>query len=129
MLDPEINDSERLYKAIKKSIPGQWNEKLDQPTSAAFKDSQGVSVDRDGGRSDGKIIHSFKESFDLRAVISVTAQQCWDQGTHPIAKPLSDNPYHAEIHRSPEKIMLTAGQAKRLSRLALTDYFKGSSQL
>jgi len=122
MLDLKINDSERLYKAIKKSIPGQWNEKLNQPTSAAFKDSQGVSVDRGGGRSHGKIIHSFKKRFDLRAVISLTAQQCRDQGTHPIAKPLSENPYHAEIHHSPDKIMLTAGQAKRLKRSGLGHY-------
>lgn len=124
MLDTKINDSERLYKAIKKSIPAQWNERLDQPTSAAFKDSQGVSVDRKGDRSDREIIYSFKERFELRSVISITAQQCRDQRAYPIAKPLSDNTYHAEIHRSPDKIMLTPGQAKRLSRLARTDYSK-----
>lgn len=50
MLDDEVKDSERLYSAIKISIPHVWKKDVNRPSSAAFKDSKGVSVDREGER-------------------------------------------------------------------------------
>lgn len=122
MLDPEIKNSERLYKAIKKTIPNQWSNKRNGPSSAAFKDSKGLSVDRAGSRPINSIVSDFQSRFEIRSVISVTAGECRNHKTYPKYAPLSDNIYHSEIHRSSDIITLTAGQARKLSKLARIDY-------
>lgn len=118
MLSEFITDSETLYKAIKITVPNQWDIIKNQPTSAAFKDSKGLSVDRDGGRKVEVIISIFRKRFELKAVISLTAKDCRDSNTIPIAKPIQDNPFHAEIHSSSEKRTLTSGQARALKKKA-----------
>jgi len=48
MLDEVINPFENLFRAF---IDKWWNSELNIISSAAFKDSSGVSVDRQGTRS------------------------------------------------------------------------------
>lgn len=122
MLDDKIKDHERLYKAIKLTVPHHWKFDVNRPSSAVFKDSKGVSVDRGDDRDTSTIISNFQIKFKLKAVVSLTAEQCRDKNTHPVARPFPDNPYHAEIHRSPDVISLTNGQARSLSKLAKIDY-------
>ena len=114
MLDEEINDDEILYRAIK-PFPNWWDSENNRPTSAAFKDSRGVSVDRQGTRNEPEAITAFKK-FELKAVVSITAKECRNFDTHPIYKPEPGNEYHSEIHGSLTEIQLTASQAKKLSR-------------
>lgn len=55
MLAKKISDFEILNRAIK-PFPNWWKLDVNRPSSAAFKDSRGVSVDRDGGRNQSHII-------------------------------------------------------------------------
>ena len=54
MLPEKIESEEQLYRAIPNK-PQLWKDSDGRPTSAIFKDSQGVSVDRDGKRNKERI--------------------------------------------------------------------------
>lgn len=125
MLKEHIEDEERLFRAIK-PFPSWWKFDVNRPSSAAFKDSLGVSVDRQGVREINQVIERFKNRFEIRAVVSLTAKQCRDFGTYPIAKPETNNPEHAEIHGSPTEVTLTSGKARKLSKNARIDYFNSN---
>jgi len=57
MLNDEIEDSEFLYRGV---VTQNRDFENDRPTSATFKDSKGVSVDRDGGREDKYCVNHLK---------------------------------------------------------------------
>lgn len=114
MLPLEISDEENLYRGITKQ-PQLWKMAQDRPSSAAFKDSKGVSVDREGYRGEAELVDSLNSRFELRAIVFVNAGYCRRIETSPIAKPLDDNPYHAEIHNI-DRVELTASKAKKLAR-------------
>lgn len=116
---PDKVEDEDLFRAIP-SNPNCWSSKHDRPSSAAFKDSQGLSVDRDGSRSDEVIIGAMEDRLgEERGHVSVYSEFCKnDVEALVVPKPEEDNPYHAEIHRSEEKAQLTNGQARKLSRKA-----------
>lgn len=114
MLPLEISDEENLYRGITKQ-PQLWKDAQDRPSSAAFKDSNGVSVDRGGDRGETEVVDFLESRFELRAVVYVNAAYCRAIETSPIAKPLDNNPYHAEIHNI-DRVELTASKAKKLAR-------------
>lgn len=121
MTDNYIKDEERLFRVIK-SFPNWWKFDVNRPSSAAFKDSNGVSVDRQGTRNIDQVIERFRNRFELRAVVSINAGKCREFNTYPIAKPGLENPEHAEIHNSPFEIPLTSGKARKLSKEARIEY-------
>ena len=88
-----------------------------RPTSALFKQDNGVSVDRDGNRSEDIIIKKFKERFDIRfkGLVRVGADVCIDNSMAVIPE-TSSNVYHAEIFENEDKVPL--GQ---LNALILAD--------
>lgn len=97
MLTDTVKDTERLYRAVKRSRPG-WLD-YGKPTSAMFRDSNGVSVDRDGERDEDDIIDAQKTNFGkrLKGVTKVGAKNCYDVGATIEAAPSEDNIYHANI--------------------------------
>ncbi|WP_343273340.1 hypothetical protein [Lentibacillus songyuanensis] len=98
--------------------PDYWKTETGRPTSAVFKDSKGVSVDRDGGRNDSEVTASFIQRFgdeNIRSIVSVTAQYCCEIDTHLVYAPVEGNEYHALIHDSPDKITLRSSKAKKLA--------------
>lgn len=117
MNSEKIEPEELLYRAVPNK-PQLWKSELNKPSSALFKDSMGVSVDRDGNRSQSDIIHFIKENIkgELKAIILIKAQECFKFNAYPLPKPISNNIYHAEIHDSETKISLTDSKAKQLSR-------------
>ncbi len=108
-----------------------------RPSSALFKDSQGVSVNIDGGRTQEEIImdeerlHRLynqeltqeeieRNEGELCAIISLRKEQCESANVCVIMDPIEgENIYHALIQRSETEITLTRGQAKMLAREAL----------
>ena len=84
-----------------------------RPTSALFKQDNGVSVDRDGDRDEKIIIKTFKERFDKRfkGLVKVKANVCIDNNIAIIPE-TSSNIYHAEIFENEDKVPL--GQLKAL---------------
>lgn len=107
-----------------------------RPSSALFKDSKGVSVDRDGGRGLDEIImdeerlHALynkglteaeikEKGEELKAIIALTREQCDSVEVCVIPDPISgENEYHALLQKSETEIQLSKSQAKSLARLA-----------
>lgn len=54
-MEETVQRNEMLYRVIKRSQPDSMDEK-GRPTSALFKQDNGVSVDRDGSRNEKIII-------------------------------------------------------------------------
>lgn len=121
-------NGEKLYRAIK-PIPTMWktidNKRV--PSSAVFKDSKGVSVDRQLYRENEiaiEYLSSSKEGYDI---LSITVNNCEDLSIVYQADPIDDNPYHSLILRSlNDKIELTSSQAKHLSKIAKLEKVKKS---
>ena len=115
-MKPEIGREERLFRAVFPSIV--WDEEHNRPSSALFKDKRGVSVDRDGGRTEEEVVSRFQDRFGVekvKAVVYVEAGFCMDIGAHLVYCPSRRNPYHAEIHDSPSKTMLSNAKARKLA--------------
>lgn len=87
-------------------------------SSAAFKDREGLSVDRVWDRDIGDAVQTMRSRFE-GTVVGVTVGDCHD--VNAIAKylPVETNYYHSEIHQSSEKAMLTDGNAKKLAAKAI----------
>lgn len=84
-----------------------------------FKDSHGVSVDRDYGRQESEVINTMEERIgieDLRGIVYVEAYTCSEVGAIVKYVPLEDNPYHSEIHDSDFKPELTNAKARKLAK-------------
>ena len=112
-----VTDEEILYRAVTLN-PIFWKNDCQRPSSALFKDSKGVSVDRDGQRTDNDIIKNFNEKFknNIKAIVSINAATCRNElNLFLKASPCDDNIYHAEIHNSDKEIQLKSSQARRLS--------------
>lgn len=112
-----------------------------RPSSALFKDSKGVSVDRDAGREIDDIIsheeclhkeylhdryinglsdEEIKERGEaLIAIIQLTAVQCDAVEACVIPDPIyGKNEYHALLQKSETEIQLSKSQAKKLAKSA-----------
>lgn len=111
-MEETVQRNELLYRVIKRSNPDSMDEK-GRPTSALFKQDNGVSVDRDGNRNEEVIIKTFKARFDKRfkGLVKVGANVCIDSNMAVIPE-ASSNIYHAEIFENEDKVPL--GQLKAL---------------
>lgn len=111
-MEETVQKNERLYRVIKRSQPDSMNEN-GRPTSALFKQDNGVSVDRDGERREEVIIKTFKDRFEKRfkGLVRVGADVCIDNKMAVILETTS-NIYHAEIFENRNKDPL--GQLKAL---------------
>lgn len=105
--------NEKLYRVIKRSQPDTIDE-CGIPTSALFKQDNGVSVDRDGNRPEPEIIECMKNSFAERfkGLVSVGADVCIDNEMAVIP----DHDFHAEIFDNLKKDPLS-----QLKTLILAD--------
>lgn len=108
-----------------------------RPSSALFKDSKGVSVDRDAGRTiddiiaDEERLHSLynagltdeeikEKGEELKAIIGLTYEQCDSVEACVIPDPIhGENEYHALLQKSETEIQLSKSQAKSLAKVAI----------
>jgi len=108
---------EKLYRKIR-PLDQFWDHERGRPTSGAFKDSRGLSVDRDGDRSESEVISAINERLSLDGfIVSVKYAQCQSIPTNVVHLPVQGNEYHSEIHDSVERIPLSASKAKKLSEM------------
>ena len=112
MLNEHIEDAEFLYRRIILN-PNFWDFEKQRPSSAIFKDSNGVSVDRQHKRVDNDIIEEYK-AYEIRGIIKILTAVCRELDTHPVYKPIPDNMYHCEIHDSILKVQISSSKAKKL---------------
>ena len=113
----KIDDDEMLYRVVRKSYPDSFID--GKPTAALFIDPGGVSVDRDGGRTDEQVIDTFKNRFkkndDYGHSVKIKASTCRKIGTYPNPVGNKRNKYHAEIHESESEVQISFLKALRLA--------------
>lgn len=123
MLRENVGDDEVLYRAVVNK-PDFWKVEYNRPSSAAFKDSHGTSVDREGGRTPIQILENFdNRGMEDRGLVTVVANQCRTPECYaflipdpiPRSEQLAANPYHAVIYRDAECHVLTSKQARYLA--------------
>jgi hypothetical protein len=106
---------EKLFRAVTLK-PIFWNETLQRPSSALFRDSRGVSVNRSFQEGDKAVRHIIKEfKNNLRAVAYVSVQDCLDANVLVLYTPTETNIYHSELHDSVDKVELSRSKAKKLA--------------
>lgn len=123
MLPNAIAPEEHLFRAIKDGNPNLWKD--GRPTSAAFKDSQGLSVNRQGDRTIAESCDVARQIYaDTKVVVHLSSQECINLGGMPQANPVAGNEYHALIIDGNSAITLTSPVAKRIARGCLICYLK-----
>lgn len=129
--------AERDWKTIYRRVKSKPIFMKDgRPSSALFKDSNGVSVDRDGGRelsaiiTDEERLHILynagltdeqikEEGQELKAIIELSAAQCDSVDVCVVPDPIpEENENHALIQKNETEIQLSKSQAKNLAKLA-----------
>jgi len=96
-----------------------WNNEKNRPSSAAFKDSKGLSVNRTGEQK-----KYYKESAEcitnnlgerLKAIAELGVDFCESLKLYLKYCPVSENIYNSEIHKSKSEPLLTKSIAKKLA--------------
>ena len=121
VLSPIVADEEYLYRGV--SIQ-QWDYQNNRITSAAYKDSLGVSVDRSADREESNCISRLLQMKPFVAVGRLLVGFVREEKLLVRYKPTEENSYHSEIHQSEDRIELTTGQARSLSRHSIVVYKK-----
>ena len=97
-LSSDIKDEEHLYRVVKRSRPDCMINKRVSP--GLFKEKDGVSVDRDGGRTLDEIISFItSNTFGKRAkgIVELSAGDCFSIEVNISSDPSDNNPYHANM--------------------------------
>lgn len=121
MFNSEIEDSEFLYRGV---VVQNWDFENDRPTSATFKDSKGVSVDRDGGRKESDCITKLNSVNDFHAICKVQTKDVRDLDAIVIYKPVPENDFHSEIHDSTERIQMRGKKPSKIREKSIVVYKK-----
>lgn len=110
----EIEGTETLFRAFQYD---QWDFKENRVTSAVFKSSGSVSVDRDGQRTNEEIIAAFRSRnfYENCGLVCNKAEYYRSIDCKLTPDPNPDNIYHALVDRE-NKEGTSNSIAKKLSR-------------
>lgn len=125
-----VDDGEFLFRAIHPNTPTTIFIKEDgSPSSAILKDSHGVSVDRDGKRSDKDVMSFFcKVQKDLgntkvySKFLKVPTKIVRENECEALPKPTDNNPYHALILQNCGGEIKRKSAKKIIDQSAILDY-------
>jgi hypothetical protein len=119
-MDDSFRPEERLYRGIHAMFLDG-----DRITSAAFKDSGGVSVDRDGGRNEDDCIERLITALpQISGVGRLTYADVESCGAVTIYCPTTENVYHSQIQDSKEQVKIPNSKAKKLASCCYLVYKK-----
>ena len=119
----EFQPDERLYRKIR-PLEQFWDSESQRPTSGAFKDQNGLSVDRQGQWQNNDAINQLNSRLPgIGAIVSVEYQQCTEIPVLVVYKPLPENEFHSQVHDSEDRIALSSSKARKLSQLVRIDQF------
>ena len=112
-----IEVCEHSFRAAKKSVPNHYNISENRVSSALFKQSNGVSVNRCLQQGPDDCVNQLEAAFcnDLNVIVKITIEQCLSIGVYVEPDPRPDNIYHANIFNSQAKDEIKSGKAKRLA--------------
>lgn len=119
MLDPDFDDNEALFRAVGVQ-PSFWDEEKRRPSSGAFKDAKGLSVDRQAQRTKEESIDFLRsmKNAPIKCIAVIPIPLCKEIDVLPKYEPEADNEYHSEIHDSAAKILISSGKARKLATKA-----------
>jgi hypothetical protein len=109
---------EKLYRAVypPEIMPMFWKEN-GELSSAVFKDKNGLSVERAGGRDENVVIAAMRLFF-YGAIFSISAGDCTSCEAVLKYLPTKRSMFHSEIHGSKDRKMLSQSQCKYLAKRA-----------
>lgn len=115
----QFDPYEKLYRAVypPEIMPMFWKEN-GEISSAVFKDKNGLSVERAGGRTESDIIGEMRLLF-YGSILSVFVRDCISCNAVLKYLPSRRSVYHSEIHGSEERIILSQSQCKYLAKAAI----------
>ena len=109
-MDEKFVSNECLYRG---SHP-MWIEDDNTVSSAAFKDSRGVSVDRDGSRDKQACVDRMIDALpQIAGVCKLTCGDVEDCEAVTVYCPVPDNEYHSEIHDSADQVQIKSKAKSR----------------
>ena len=112
-----FEQNELLCRAVRPK--GIYYKSSGRLSDAAFKDSKGLSVDRQAGRVVAECVRFMLDDRKLEGdIYTVTYHDCDEVDAVVLPLPTRDDAYHCEIHGSDTEILLTDVQAKMLSLVA-----------
>lgn len=101
---------EKLYRGLHNI----WLEDGNSVSSAAFKDSGGNSVDRDGGREEQACIDRLIGTLpQITAVGKITCEEVEECGAIIKYCPIEGNEYHSEIRDSENQVQIKSKSKSR----------------
>jgi len=109
-LSINIEDQKFLFRGV---IEINWDYENNRPSSAAFKDSFGVSVDRDGGRIETDCINFLKGRKDFFVICKIQTGKVRKLNAVVKYLPTNENLYHSEIHDSDERAQMRGSKPKK----------------
>lgn len=110
-MDNTISDEEFLYRGV---IELNWDFENNRPSSATYKDSKGVSVDRDHFRQEKECVDCLLSKKAFFAVCKVQTKEVHELNAITKYLPLDDNEFHSEIHDSEERIQMRGKKPKKI---------------
>lgn len=125
-LDEKIANEEYLYRGV---IDLNWDFKNDRPSSATFKDSKGVSVDRDGFREEKNCIDFLLGTKGFLAICKVKTEDVRSLNAKVKYIPLPENIYHSEIHDSEIRVQMRGSKPKKIRDKSIVIYLRARSGL
>ena len=109
-MDDNFALDERLYRGLH----SMWIEEDNSVSSAAFKDSGGVSADRDGGREEKNCIDRMVGALpNITGIGRLSCGEVEDCGAYPKYLPVEGNEFHSEIHDSAEQVQIKSRSKSR----------------
>ena len=113
-MDNQFEETELLLRAV---LPVSMYWKNGKLSSAAFKDKNGLSVNRVYDQKLETAINIMKNSL-RGSIVSVLVKDCNDVSACVKYLPSKNNDYHCEIHQSETIKILNEMQAKHLANVA-----------
>ena len=99
-MDEIFKENELLLRAVKPT--GIFIKEDGSISSAVFKDSKGLSVNRTGDDDADVVIRFTKNHFNDCEIWSVKVSDCNEIKVLVKYAPIDENIYHSEIHRNSE---------------------------
>lgn len=127
-LPDEFYADEKFFRAIPARDPVMISES-GKVASVVFKDSLGVSVDREWHRSIKDAVNELRarlaviqgKTIEDYKVVSVKKSDCDEVKVYCEYSPETNNKYHSLIKKSSTEIQLTKSQARKLAKLAVIE--------